>query len=159
MKKIVCLLFLVVFFVGTAYPQANVDNRTPLGRIVRDTYHGVPVMAWYDSLTGIIYNVTPLNPLPTKPIIGYNHTLIKDTVLVTNYYKTITIGTSDVNGLVSIFTSSSSDSIYVGFNGDTASTQRSLVPGNLIARQYYRKFKSISLKGNSALTAHVEVEY
>ena len=158
MKKIILFLLLIAC-VGIAYPQVNIDTRIPQGRIVQDIFHGLGVLAYYDSVFNVIYNVNQTHPLPITKI-GYSHTFIKDTALVANYYKTITVNSNNVNGFVTVLTSSASDTIYVGFNGDTLSSQRSLIPGALMGgRQYYRNLNSINIKGNSALTAHVEVEY
>jgi hypothetical protein len=77
MKKI-CLLFLMIIFIGLVYPQANPDTRSPQGKIVRDTYHYIPVIAWYDSATGIIYNVNQYHPLP----VATSGTFYSDTASV-----------------------------------------------------------------------------
>ena len=78
MKKLMCLLFLIVVFIGSVYPQATLDTRSPQGRIIRDIYHGVPVIAWYDSLTGVIYNANQYHPLP----VAMNGTFYSDTASI-----------------------------------------------------------------------------
>ena len=78
MKKIIYLLFLMVVCVGLLYPQANPDTRSPQGRIVRDIYHGVPVLAIWDSAAGIIYNVNQYHPLP----VTESGTFFSDTATV-----------------------------------------------------------------------------
>jgi hypothetical protein len=112
-------------------------------------------------LVFLVWSISSAQVIATKPY-GYNSIVVKDTTLVTTHFVTITIGANNVSGIVTILptaASTTADTIFVGFNGDTLSTQQSIVTGDVLARQFYRRVKTIHLKGNSALTVRVELEY
>jgi len=104
------------------------------------------------SSCDIVYGQTAIGTVP----YGWAKTRSVDTAVVTGFFRTITVSTSNVSALVSVF--SSTDTVKVCFNGDTASSSVSLVLPTWLARQYYRRVQTIQLKGTSAINVHVEVE-
>jgi len=133
MKKLF-LTFLFLCFAIPALAQLQPDLRIPNGKIIRDKFSGMPVLAYWDSVNGIIWDVTTLHPLPVlmsgTSIVSTSNTggrtTQTDSIVVAQ--TTVTVFADDQTVLYGQIINTSSNTIYVGFKTPMYGNDGAAVP-------------------------------